>query len=168
MQCPKCARMAEGNFCQNCGYDLRQTIPPQNNTQYNPNFYSPSNPPNNYLPQQFPNQMPPNPNIPNYSPQNYQYGTPYPRNYAPQPTQPEWYLDGSIIGLLLALLGFYLIWDISLLLGIVLGLAAIILGVNSKKKNGRISTFTIIIASILFAIEILISANLYILSLIFS
>lgn len=153
MQCPKCSIEAQGNFCTKCGFDFRQLVPP-NNTPYPTNQYSPNYPQT---------QMPPNSGMQYYPPQNNLYYNPY-TGYSAQPyPQPEWYLDGSIYGLILAIASFFVVWDVWILLGLGMCLVALILGISSKKKNGRIATLTIILSSIIFAVELLLSAVTYLL-----
>ena len=137
MSCPKCGNEIVGAFCSNCGYKVEKSFP-EDNSQLNQQF-SPSPASTPYQQTQF--------NINTSANQQYIQQSPY----------PDWYKDGSIMGLFLVIISFVILWYLSTLFGLLLGLVALIIVVNSKKHNGRIFLLSIILTVIVFVIEVIIT-----------
>jgi hypothetical protein len=138
MSCPKCGNEIIGAFCSNCGYQVEKPstyyIPTQNQQ------FSPS-------PASTPYQQPQiNINVSNA--QQYNQQNPY----------PDWFRDGSIIGLILGVISLIIFWAISMLFGLILCLISLIFAATSKKHNGRIFLLSTILTIIFFVIEILVGA----------
>ncbi len=141
MQCPKCAKIVDGNFCSNCGYNFQQAM--LTNQDQMPNTIYTSN---------IPPQIPSYQQSPGMRPQGFP-GQPLPKI--------EWYKDGSLYGLLLLVISPFLLWSISTFFGFAFSILAIIFGVTSKKKGGRISTLTTIFAIIVLVGEVIVVVLLY-------
>jgi len=90
MSCPKCGNEIVGAFCSNCGYKVEKSILrdiSEPNQQFSP---SPASTP--YQQTQF--------NINTSANQQYIQQNPY----------PDWYKDGSIMGLILGVISFFIFW----------------------------------------------------------
>jgi hypothetical protein len=68
---------------------------------------------------------------------------------------PDWYQDGSIIGLFLAIISMVIFWYVNTLFGFGMCFIALIIVVLSKKNQGRITIISIILSTIVFAVEII-------------
>lgn len=140
MSCPKCGNEIVGAFCSNCGYQVEKSSP-----EYN----SPQN-----------QQFSPTPASTPYQQSQININTSTNQQYIQQSPHPDWYKDGSIMGLILTVIGFIIFWGFSMLFGLILSLVSLILAATSKKRNGRIFLLSTILTTIVFVIEIIIGGFL--------
>ncbi|MHA1473802.1 MAG: hypothetical protein ACTSPA_06950 [Promethearchaeota archaeon] len=140
MSCPKCGNEIVGAFCSNCGYKVEKSIPGYNS------------PPNQ--------QFSPSPASTPYQQTQFNNNTSANQQYIQQNPFPDWYKDGSIMGLILVVISFIIFWSFSMLFGWLLGLVSLIIAATSKKRNGRIVLLSTILTTIVFVIEIIIGGFL--------
>ena len=140
MSCPKCGNEIIGAFCSNCGYQVEKSSP-----EYN----SPQNQQFSPTPASTPYQQPQiNINVSNA------------QQYNQQNLYPDWFRDGSVIGLILGIISLIIFWSLSMLFGLILCLVSLILAATSKKHNGRIFLLSTILTAIFFGIEIIVAGFL--------
>ena len=68
--------------------------------------------------------------------------------------QPNWYQDGSIIGLFLAIISMVIFWYVNTLYGFGMCFIALIIVILTRKNQGRITIISIVLSTIVFAFEI--------------
>jgi len=74
------------------------------------------------------------------------------QNFQPSP-YPDWYKDGSIMGLIITIISFFILMFISMLYGLLGSLFSLIIAIFSKKYKSRIPIYSIIITAIAFVAE---------------
>lgn len=79
----------------------------------------------------------------------------YSQVYPKTNPQLEFYQDGSLYGLGLIIASPFIFIYVSSLLGFGFAIIALILGLDARKKRGRIPLFTIIMASIMINVELI-------------